>query len=39
VLKIGPELTIDYPFDNLFDLSQRSWIRWCPCALGFWVAL
>jgi len=38
-LEIGPELTMDYPLDNPFDSSQRSWIRWCPGALGFCVAL
>ena len=27
-----------YSLDNPSDLTQRSWISWCP-ALGFWVAL
>jgi len=34
-VSLGPELTMDNPFDSL----QRSWISWCPVALGFWVVL
>jgi len=30
---------MDYPLDNPLDPSQRSWMSWCPGALGFWVAL
>ena len=30
---------MDYPLDNPFDSSQRSWISWCPGAFGFWEAL
>ena len=37
-LENGPEPPTDYSLDNPSDLTQRSWISWCP-ALGFWVAL
>ena len=38
IVSIGPELTKYYPLENPLDSSQRSWISWCPSALGFWVA-
>src|SRR6218665_3686301 len=35
LFKIGPKLTMDYPLDNPFDLSQCSLISWCPGVLCF----
>ena len=31
--------SLDPPLETPFDSSQRSWISWCPGALGFWVVI
>src|SRR6218665_3812324 len=34
LLEIGPKLTMDYPLDNPFDLSQCLLISWCAWLLS-----
>jgi len=34
-LAIGTYLTMDYPLNNPFDSSPRSWISWCLVCLAF----
>jgi len=35
ILEIGPALLLTPLWKKPADSSQRSWISWCPGALGF----